>query len=83
MNAVFFWKGSALFAVVKTLLKAISHVIEIPYFQKCFVRVVNDIKSFDFDHIQKRTFWPMPLQFRNASATSGTMQNKLNRVNHF
>jgi hypothetical protein len=25
----------------------------------------------------------MPLQFRNASATSGTMQNKLNRENHF
>ena len=72
-----------LFCSSKDSVKAIFHVIEIPYFQKFFVRLVNDIKSFDFDHIQKRTFWPMPLQFRNASATSGTMQNKLNRENHF
>jgi hypothetical protein len=31
-------------------VKAISDVIGIPYFQKCFVLLVNDIKSFDFDH---------------------------------
>ena len=31
---------------------------------------MNDIKSFDFGHIQKCPFWPMPLHFRNASAAS-------------
>jgi hypothetical protein len=29
---------------------------------------MNDIKSFDFGHMQKCPFWPMPLHFRNASA---------------
>jgi hypothetical protein len=33
MNALFCWKESALFAVVKTAAKAISDVIEAPYFQ--------------------------------------------------
>ena len=47
MNALFYWKESALFAVVKK--------------KKIFVRLVNDIKSFDFGHIQKCPFWPMPL----------------------
>jgi hypothetical protein len=54
----------------KDSIKAISDVIETPYFQKIFVRLVNDIKSFDFDHIQKCPFRPMPLHFRNASAAS-------------
>ena len=40
-------------------------------FSKIFVRLVNDIKSFDFDHIPKCPFWPMPLHFRNAFAASG------------
>ena len=53
MNALFYWKESALFEVVKI-----------------FVRLVNDIKSFDFGHIQKCPFWPMPLHFRNASAAT-------------
>jgi hypothetical protein len=33
MNALFCWKESALFAVVKTV-NAISDVLETPYFQK-------------------------------------------------
>ena len=56
MNALFCWKESALFAVVKK--------------KKIFVQLVNDIKSFDFGHIQKCPFWPMLLHFRNVSAAS-------------
>jgi hypothetical protein len=38
--------------------------------KKIFVQLVNDIKSFEFGHIQKCPFWPMPLHFRNVSAAS-------------
>jgi hypothetical protein len=44
------------------------------------VRLVNDIKSFDFGHIQKCPFWPIPLHFRNASAAS--VQNHLRGGRH-
>jgi hypothetical protein len=59
IDALFCWKESALFSVVKKTI---------------FVRLVNDIKSFDFGHIQKYPFWPMPLHFRNASAASEILQ---------
>ena len=51
------------FCSSKETVKAISDVIETPYFQKMFVRRVNVIKSFDFGHIQKCPFWSMPLHF--------------------
>jgi hypothetical protein len=60
----------------KDSVKAISVVIETPYFQKFFVRLVNVIKSFDFGHIQKCPFWSMPLHFLNASAASVAKCNK-------
>ena len=43
------------FCSSKDSVKAISDVIETPYFifSKNFVRLVNVIKSFDFGHIQK------------------------------
>jgi hypothetical protein len=39
-------------------------------FSKIFVRLVNNIRLFDFGHIQKCLFWPMFLHFRNGSAAS-------------
>ena len=38
---------------------------------------MNDIKSFDFDHIQKCPFGPIPLHFRNASAASGFLASSV------
>jgi hypothetical protein len=38
------------FCGCKDSVKDISNVIGTPYFQEIFVRLVNDIKSFDFDH---------------------------------
>ena len=59
------------FAVNKDSIKVISDVMETPYFQNIFKNfLVNDMKSFDFGHIQKYPFLPMPLHFRNASAAS-------------
>jgi hypothetical protein len=70
INALFFWKENVCSS--KDSIKAISDVIETPYFifSKNFVRLVNVIKSFDFGHIQKCPFWSMPLHFRNASTAS-------------
>ena len=50
-------------------MKAIFDVSD-SVFSNNFVLLVNDIKSFDFGHMQKCPFWPMPLHFRNVSAAS-------------
>ena len=50
----------------KDSVKAISDVMETPYFQN-FRSARERHNSFDFSHIQKCPFWPMPLHFRNAS----------------
>ena len=59
------------FCSSKDSIKAISDVIR-DYFRSAR----DDIKSFDFDHIQKCPFWPMPLHFRNAYSASGFHINR-------
>jgi hypothetical protein len=48
------------FCSSKDSLKAIADVIGTSYFQKIFVRLVNEIKSFDFDHNYTKVI-PRPL----------------------
>jgi hypothetical protein len=70
-----FLEWTPLFAS-KDSVKAISDIVfyMLTYifsiFSKIFVWFVNNIKLFDFGHIQKCPFWPMSLHFRNAPPLS-------------
>jgi hypothetical protein len=48
------------FCSSKDPVKAISDVIGTSYFQNIFFRLVNEIKSFDFDHNYTKVI-PRPL----------------------